>query len=234
MNKNQFAKWMAQKHITIPALLLEKYTALGLNEQELMALLHIQSYLDHGEKFVTPMQLCERMTLSHEDCTKLLSKLIRSQMLSLEKSSDETGMFYETYSLEPLWLRLIECMDEESQRSTELQSNELEGKLYKQVEQEFGRPLSPIEGETLSMWIDQDKHQPELIFAALKEAVISGKLNFRYIDRILFEWKKNGIRTPEQARTHSEKFRNHTQTRKTQKEPVQTNSVPGFNWLEQP
>lgn len=168
MNKNQFAKWMAQKQVTIPALLLENYTVLGLNEQELIALLHIQSFLDQGERFVTPMQLSERMTLSHEDCTKLLSKLIRSQMLSLEKNSDESGMFYETYSLEPLWLRLIECLEAENQRTNENQSIELEGKLYKQVEQEFGRPLSPIEGETLSMWIDQDKHQPELIFVKAK------------------------------------------------------------------
>ena len=224
---------MSQKQVTIPALLLEHYTELGLNEHELMALLHIQSFINEGDEFLTPMQLSERMTLTHEECTKLLSKLIRSQLLSLEKKSDETGILYEAYSLEPLWIRFIELLDQKEHQTSQHESSELEGKLYKQMEQEFGRPLSPIEGETLSMWLDQDQHQPELIFAALKEAVISGKLNFRYIDRILFEWKKNGIRTTDQARAHSEKFRNQTQTRKPNKEPVQSDRVPGFSWLEQ-
>ena len=40
------------------------------------------------------------------------------------------------------------------------------------------------------MWEDRDQHHPNLIQAALREAVMSGKLNFRYIDRILFEWKR--------------------------------------------
>ena len=50
------------------------------------------------------------------------------------------------------------------------------------------------------MWIDDDHHDPVIIKSALREAVISGKLNFRYIDRILFDWKKNGIKTIEQAK----------------------------------
>ncbi|MDQ0205960.1 DnaD domain-containing protein [Alkalicoccobacillus murimartini] len=233
MKKTKLAKWMAQKHITIPEWLLAHYTELGLNEYELMALLHIQSFIDQGDDFLTPTQLSDRMTLNHEECTKVLSKLIRSQLLALEKKSDESGILYEAYSLEPLWMRIIELVDQKEYTASQVESVELEGKLYKQVEQEFGRPLSPIEAETLSMWIDQDQHKPELIYAALKEAVVSGKLNFRYIDRILFEWKKNGIKTTDQARAHSEKFRNQSQTRKPEKETVRTDHVPGFSWLEQ-
>ena len=51
---------------------------------------------------------------------------------------------------------------------------------------------------------DQDQHHPNLIQAALREAVMSGKLNFRYIDRILFEWKKNGIKTVDQAQNQGQ------------------------------
>lgn len=233
MKKNQVVKWIAQKHIHVPALLLSHYTELQLTEHELVALLHIQSFIDEGDAFPTPLKLSERMSLGHEECTRVLSKLIRTQVLSLEKKSDESGIVYECYSLEPLWLRLFELLEREAYSVHQSESKELEGKLYQQVEQEFGRPLSPIEAETLSMWIDQDQHAPELIYAALKEAVISGKLNFRYIDRILFEWKKIGIRTIKQAKAHSEKFRTQTQARKVEKEPFQPEGVPGFSWLEQ-
>ncbi len=83
--------------------------------------------------------------------------------------------------------------------------------LYTVFEKEFGRPLSPFECETLGMWEDQDQHHPNLIQAALREAVMSGKLNFRYIDRILFEWKKNGIKTVDQAQNQGRKFRANQQ-----------------------
>jgi DNA replication protein len=95
--------------------------------------------------------------------------------------------------------------------------------------------LSPFECESLAIWIDQDDYDPVIIKAALREAVMSGKLNFRYIDRILFEWKKNGIRTIDQARNHAKKFRQH-QGNSSSKQQVNQEEyqrkVPFYNWLE--
>ena len=45
------------------------------------------------------------------------------------------------------------------------------------------------------------------MLAALREAVFCGKLSCRYIDRILLEWQRNGIQTPEEAVEYSRKFR---------------------------
>ena len=118
-------------------------------------------------------------------------------------------------------------------KAAEKQLENQEGLLYNRFEEEFCRPLSPIEAETLSMWIDQDHHSPELIMAALREAVVSSKLNFRYIDRILFEWKRNGVKTVEQAKAHGERFRKYTQQPKTELKRERAESYPGFNWLDQ-
>ncbi|WP_040951135.1 DnaD domain-containing protein, partial [Gorillibacterium massiliense] len=74
-------------------------------------------------------------------------------------------------------------------------------------EKEFSRPLTPMELETITGWLDQDGYREELILAALKEAVFAGKLHFRYIDRILLEWQRNRILSAEQAKAHSQKFR---------------------------
>ncbi|WP_143522316.1 DnaD domain-containing protein, partial [Pseudomonas sp. 2822-17] len=82
-----------------------------------------------------------------------------------------------------------------------------EGKLFRRFEEEFSRPLSPMEMEMISMWLDEDKHTTDIIEAALRESVVSGKLSFRYIDRILFDWKKNGIRSVQQAKEHGERIR---------------------------
>lgn len=79
--------------------------------------------------------------------------------------------------------------------------------IYSIMEREFGRPLTPMEFETISAWIDKDRYHQEVILAALKEAVFAGKLNFRYIDRILLDWARHQITTAEMAKTYSQQFR---------------------------
>ena len=66
--------------------------------------------------------------------------------------------------------------------------------IYELIEKEFGRTLSPIEAEIISAWLDNNTSE-ELIKEALKEAVFNGVSSLRYIDKILYEWGKKGIKT---------------------------------------
>lgn len=72
----------------------------------------------------------------------------------------------------------------------ELNSKEKFKQLFRVLEDTFARPLSPYEIETLNQWIDVDKHDTAIIQAALDEANSLNKLSFKYIDRILLNWKK--------------------------------------------
>src|SRR5690606_3835601 len=185
------------------------------------------SFISKGIHFPTPDQLSERMTLSSEDCMQLVRTLIQKDVLLIEEHKEP---YSESYSLSPLWKKLSAFIVNNEKK---IEATIAEENLYTLFENEFARPLSPIECETLAMWIDEDKHSTELIKAALKESVLSGKLNFRYIDRILFEWKKNGIKTVEQAQEHGRKFRIHQQQKRNLDEPrKRTDSIPFYNWLE--
>ncbi|WP_115943911.1 DnaD domain-containing protein, partial [Heyndrickxia sporothermodurans] len=165
-------------------------------------------------------------------CSSILRKLVQNQYISIEEGVSEDNIRLEKYSLTPLWNKLIEnILYDKKQKELEKNLHD-ETNLYTVFEKEFGRPLSPLECETLAMWLDQDHQSPTVIIAALREAVISGKLNFRYIDRILFEWKKNGVQTIEQARDFGQKFRQQ-QRKKTQSVQKSSNTVPFYNWLEQ-
>ncbi|MNC50717.1 DNA replication protein DnaD [compost metagenome] len=64
-----------------------------------------------------------------------------------------------------------------------------------------------MEMETITGWLDQDRYPVELVHMALKEAVFAGKIHFRYVDRILLEWKRNKVFTPEQAKEYAQRFR---------------------------
>ncbi|KWX78041.1 DnaD domain-containing protein [Paenibacillus jilunlii] len=79
--------------------------------------------------------------------------------------------------------------------------------LFTIFEKEFGRPLSPMECETISGWVDQDNYPEELILLALKESVFAGKIHFRYIDRILLEWARNRVKNAQDVKAYTQKFR---------------------------
>lgn len=79
--------------------------------------------------------------------------------------------------------------------------------LFSIFEKEFGRPLSPMECESISGWVDQDRYPEELILLALKESVFAGKVHFRYIDRILLEWARNRVKNAQDVKNYSQKFR---------------------------
>lgn len=234
MDKKKLAEWLSQGSIAIPKLLLHHYKHLGLSEAEFVLLLHMHSFMEEGIVFPTPAELAEKMTVTPSECMEMLRKLLQKGFISIEENVDEQEIRSEKYSLQPLWEKLVHYLYAELLKEEKREQQEEEQSLYTVFEQEFGRPLSPFECETLAMWIDQDGHSPLLIKAALREAVLSGKLNFRYIDRILFEWKKNGIRTIEQAQNYGKRFRKYQQSSKPT-QPAQSEykqTIPFFNWLE--
>jgi DNA replication protein len=232
MNKSHMLRWLNEGSVSIPKMLFHYYKQVGITEGECMLLLQVYTFAESGNFFPTPEELSERMTYSSEDCMEMLRSLMQKGVLTIDEHQDiEKGYYSETYSLLSLWEKLLVVSEPKQEKKGSLS----EPNLYTIFETEFGRPLSPVECETLAMWMDQDEHPALLIQAALKEGVLSGKMNFRYIDRILFEWKKNGIQTVEQAREYGEKFRKYQSRTKsnTETEPKKKVTYPFYNWLEQ-
>lgn len=231
--KSNILAWLQEGNITIPTLLFSEYRKLNLNETELVLLLNILTFIEKGKEFPTPEELSERMTISISDCNDLLRRLIQRGFIEIMDQYSHDGIRFEKYSVFPLWEKLVDqfMLNNLAAKQTEKKSEETD--LYTCFEKEFGRPLSPFECESLGMWLDDDHHDPSIIKAALREAVMSGKLNFRYIDRILFEWKKNGIKTIEQAKRHGQQFRQKQSVKGHVKNEAQQPAVPFYNWLEQ-
>ncbi|RFB16936.1 DnaD domain protein [Bacillus sp. HNG] len=235
MKMDKLVDLFEQGSISIPKMLMSSYRHLQLNEEEMMVLFHILTFMDSGNFFPTPIEISNRMTITEEKCMEILRQLIQRGYLEINEGNDENRVIYEKYSIRPLWEKMLQYVVQQNVNEEKELDKQHEMDLYSIFEQEFGRPLSPFECESLAMWLDQDHHDPSIIKAALREAVMSGKLNFRYIDRILFEWKKNGIRTITQAQNHSQKFRQYQQKQKQTDQPQQGNykrTIPFYNWLE--
>ena len=75
--------------------------------------------------------------------------------------------------------------------------------IYDFIQENFGRKLSPLEYEEISTWEDND-----LTRYTIKEAVLGGKYNIKYISVVLNNYKKNSITTVQQAQEEKERFKN--------------------------
>lgn len=231
MKKDSLYAWFKEGTITIPTFLLTQYKTMGLSEQELVLLLQLQNFIEKGNSFPTPSQLAQRMTFHESECLFFIQNLIKKGFIEIKvEKNQEIGN--EKYSIEPLYEKMVTHFLLTLKKDEAVHAKESGDNLYTIFEQEFGRPLSPFECETLAMWMDDD-HEPEIIKMALKEAVISGKLNFRYIDRILFDWKKNGVKTVSQAQEQAQKFRAYQKRDRKQESTPTVKNVPFYNWLEQ-
>lgn len=209
--------------VSVPNKLITSFTSIGLNEIEVMVVLQIHHYLQKEIFFPTPSELAAHLTINEKECAHILRKLIQSNVLEIRQTQNEQNQISESYSLNPLWEKLF------SEKKSEKKDLH-EGSLFILFEQEFGRPLSPFEIETINVWLDEDNISPALIKAGLRESVLMGKLNFKYIDRILREWKKKGIHSVERARDASKQFRDKQVYKNV--EPVKRDTSIYYNWLK--
>ncbi|MER1999723.1 MAG: DnaD domain-containing protein [Lysinibacillus sp.] len=228
--------WAEQPIVNVPAYLFKYYHQLHIADDEALILLHLCSFLEEGVEFPTPFDISTRTNFSANDISVKLQRLMQKGAIEIIQEHDASGRITEKYSIWPLWERILHFLASENVKQQEVSQQLSEAEIYKLLEQEFGRLLSSIELETVGMWLDQDGHSPEIIKAALREAVLAGKLSLRYIDRILFEWKKKNITSMKQVEQQAEQYRQHTMkpiagTQTTQQSPA-TNKV-FYNWLEE-
>lgn len=248
----QWRKWLSKGDAALPYILLENYKKLHLSDIEMMLIIHIHSYIREGLHFPSVDQLQARMSCSKLELGHMLNKLRKEKFIEIRSSYDDENKVRESYSLDPLWDKLFRYLTIGLEKVGTTKTEEVwpvqtsshdqtlvasSGEIFKRFEEEFGRPLSPMECENITLWIDQDDMNAEMIFLALREAVISNKLSMRYIDRILFDWQKNGYRTVQEAYEHTQQFRDQQgkQQQVTQlkrKEPKQPVKFQFYNWLE--
>lgn len=202
--------------VVIPAGLLRAYRGIGLSDTEMLLIVQLMMYRQLEQvDFPTPEQLADRLGLTSKAVGQLLGRLMKEGLLAIDEETDSlSGVQFERYNWNGLIIRSAEWLADEakSARGSEREQREPANEpkaadLFTVFEQEFGRPLSPMECETISAWIDQDRYGEELIRFALKESVFAGKLHFRYIDRILIEWSRNRVTNVDEARAYTNKFR---------------------------
>ncbi|GLB46843.1 DNA replication protein DnaD [Philodulcilactobacillus myokoensis] len=210
---DSFAKViLASGQTNISNYLLANFTKLGMTTDEFMVYLQVKRNEDRGIEFPLISKITHSTGFSKQKAYQLLHELIHKKLMTINTVKTKSGGSYDQYDFTLMYEKLsalskqspkqnIETNQTVDQTQIDEQADDLtvnqRQNVFRQIEQEFGRNLSPMELETISDWIDQDKYQPQMISLALKEAVLNQVYNLKYMDKILFNWRKRNVRTPE-------------------------------------
>ncbi len=226
--------WIEQGNVNISQLFFHHYKSLGIKDLDAMLIMHMTAYKSAENHFPTPSDFSGRMNLTENEVSMVLQRLMQHGFLQIGQSEDANGVLHETFSLQPLWNRLVDQISIAANEAEKESHKNAEGEIFSLFEQEFGRFLSPMECESITMWLDEDGHTVDIIRAALKEAVLAQKISLRYIDRILFEWKKKNVKTLSDVERQTKSFRTvGVRPTQQQQKTDSVKRVPFYNWLEE-
>ncbi len=192
-------------------LFIKKALELKLTLEEFLVL----TYFDNVHHYLDIARLSKSIGLTPDKAYQIFNELLSKKLLVIETSKDQEGRMVEEVNLDNFYNLILENKINEQKNSTKTD-------IYALFEQEFGRPITSTEYEIINAWLEKG-YPEELIKGALKEAVYNGVQNFRYIDKILYEWQKKGFKNINEVNKYLE---NRNEPKKERKE------LFNYNWLD--
>lgn len=182
---------LKEKNISIPRRLLYNYKKLKINEAELIILI----FLINSDIY-NPKEIADNMDIKLPLFLEMIELLKEKGLVKIELKNNN-NIQEEVINLDGLYEKIaLSTMGNDSTKETT---------IYDTFEKELGRTLSPIEYEIVGEWLNENSE--EILLLALKEATYNGVSNFRYIDRIVHEWNKKGIKTKEDVIKNNQEFK---------------------------
>lgn len=206
--------YLKEKPIIIPRVLLTNYSKLNITAEELIILIYL---MDKGNNIIYDINLfVKELSFTKRKVIELINNLVEKNVLNITINKNSDNVSEEYLNLDMLYRKITNIiLDKELPSST---NNE---DLFTIFEKEFGRTISPTEYEKINSWLNEDIDKT-LIVEALKEAVYNSTTSLRYIETILYSWKKKGIKTKEDVNKERIRYK------KSKNEVIE---VPDFDWV---
>lgn len=191
-------KLLKNSTITVPRLLLLQYRNLKLSDRQFVLLIYL---LGVENQNFNPKQIALDLGFTLEEVMQLFTELTSLGFVQLELKKIG-NMRDEVVNLDGLYQKLAYLVV----NGVEEEKKEVSPDIFTTFEKEFGRTLSPMECAIIKAWLEGD-YTEELVLLALKEAIYNGVTNLSYIDRILYQWYKKGIKTVADVEKDKKTFR---------------------------
>ena len=206
----KFINIIKDGNLSLPKLLLNNYIKLKITDRELIILIYL---INDNDSVYNPSKISNFLNINITEVLTTISSLQEKGFLQIEIRKIDK-LREEHILLDNLYSKLAFLVVKEEDKESD---------IYSMFEKEFGRTLSPMEYEIISSWLEKN-YDETLVLKALKEAVFNHVSSLSYVDRILQEWKKKGIKTLEDVEKDKQKFVSKKQS---------TKQVFEYDWLNE-
>ena len=184
-------------NLVLPSALLLNYNQLFSSSDDFLVwqFFYLQNTTALGE--LSPSQIAEKIGKEVTEVNQAISRLTDKGLLqyrTIELNGEIEVIFDATLALECL----DQLFEKQAPNQAQLAPNDLK-RLVDTFQQELGRLLSPFEIEDLEKSLKEDGTSADVIKEALREAVLNGKPNWKYIQAILRNWRHEGIQSVAQV-----------------------------------
>ncbi len=187
MDIKDIKRYINNNTIDFTELILNNYNRLGIDETDAVMIIKLQYLLNNNMTFISPSKLSEMLSISTQTTSKRLKALIEKGYIQMEVIEKQNGKQTESFNLDFLIESILISGYERRNGNKETNNKTLESKLSKLFEEEFKKPLSVLDIQTITKWLNEDIYTFEEIKDALFEAVRSRKLTIKYVDGILLK-----------------------------------------------
>lgn len=221
MKSSKLIEIFKQGNMVIPIYFLQHYRDFKLSMEEFIFLMYLYNM---GNKFLfDPVKFSSDLNMELTEVMNYVCVLTDKHFIRVEVLKNEKGLMEEVVIMEEFYNKLsMITIDEVNKTSINDNSN-----IFEIIEKEFGRTLSPIEFEIIKAWLDGGFSE-ELIKEAIKEATMNNVSNLRYIDKILFEWGKAGIKSSADVEKNR-KMRNDVKNKHDENIDL---DIIDYNWFD--
>ena len=205
---------MMEKPIVVPRMIFNNYKRLNITEEELVILIYI---IDLGNKIsYNPDIFVNELNIEKFKVMELLDSLFQKKIINIIVEKNVSSKTEEFITLDLLYSKIINLFKENKDNNIDNTD------IFSIFESEFGRTITPMEFEIIKGWVN-DGFSYEIIIEALREATYNNVNNLRYIDKILYEWKKKGLKSRDDVVRDKNDYRNN------KKKNI---DLFDYNWLE--
>lgn len=171
-------KLFTSKDFVINSNIVKCISDLNLSLDEFLLIL----YFINVTNVLNTNDIKDKLGFDEDKAVKTFGSLLDKKYIEMEVTNDN-GNIIERIKLDPLYDRL----------ALNKKTDNKDADIYALFERELGRTLSSYEYELINKWME-DGISDDIIKGALKEAILNNVRNFKYIDKIVYEWSKNGIK----------------------------------------
>lgn len=220
MKSSKLVSILKKGNFVVPLYLFQIKDKFNLPYEEFIFLIYLSNL---GDKIIfDPNKFSSDLNLTLQNVLSFVDNLTEKKYINIEVIKNEKNIMEEYITLDMFYEKVTNLLiDDINQAKIE---EEKDSNVFEVIEKEFARPLTSMEYEIISAWLE-DGTSEELILEALKEAVYSGVCNLRYIDKIIYEWTKKGIKNRQDVDNNRKNF-------KEKQEKKEKLELFDYDWFE--